>query len=184
MRHTRVIVPFLLMVCVTGCQQKEEVVETLEISGGTISRGLDGKPRTIRFVERSPSNAELAKIKGVTSLQEIYAEAPDAGDAELAVFCSMPSLTVLSLTGTQVTGKSIEALATSKSLMHLDLSGAVGITDDDLKSLSGHAHLRALKLSRIPLTDAIADVIVSLPKLEELSLDGTKITRVTIKRLA
>ncbi|MEO2018943.1 MAG: hypothetical protein ABGZ53_31740 [Fuerstiella sp.] len=184
MRRTKVIVPVLLMVCVTGCQQEEEVVETLEISGGTVSRGLDGKPRTIRFEDGSPSNAELAKIKGITSLQEIYAEAPDAGDAELAVFASMPSLSVLSLTGTKATGKSIEALTTSKSLKHLDLSGAVGITDDGLKSLSGHANLRVLKLSRIPLTDAIADVIVSLPRLEGLSLDGTEITDLTIKRMA
>ncbi|MCP4785099.1 MAG: hypothetical protein GY903_30250 [Fuerstiella sp.] len=184
MLHAKVIAPCLLMICVAGCHQEEEVVESLELSGGTISRGLDGRPRAIRFDDGSPSNADLAIIKGVTSLQEIYADAPNAGDEEFAVFANMPSLSVLSLTSTKATGKSIASLAASKSLTHLDISGASDLTDDDLKPLSAHAHLRVLKLSEILLTDAIADVIVTLPKLEELSLDGTEITHVTIRRLA
>jgi hypothetical protein len=184
MDYLRVTGLCLLMCWGVGCQKEAAVVGRNAVTTGTISRGLDGRAKSIRFVGGNPTAADMATIRNMPSLEEIHAEAPNLDDDELAVLAQMPSLSVLSLTGTKATGQAIEALVGSKSLRHLDLSGAVGITDDGLKPLSGHAELRVLKLSRIPLTDAIADVITSLPKLEELSLDGTGITEVTIQRIA
>jgi hypothetical protein len=188
MRHVTMLVFCGLLIGIAGCgnagKSEVNIVEALEVSGATVSRGLDGNPMTIRYASGGPTVAELSTFQDVTSLQEIHAEVPDAGDKEFAMLAKMPSLSVLSLTGTKATGQAIKSLAASKSLESLDISGASGLTDDDLKPLSGHARLRVLNLSEIPLTDAIADVIVSLPKLEELSLVGTKITGATIQRLA
>ncbi|MDG2126515.1 MAG: hypothetical protein P8K08_00830 [Fuerstiella sp.] len=184
MAYSRVTGLCLLMFGVVGCQKDEAVVESKAVMNADVSRGLDGSPMSIRFTDSAPTPADMAMIRNMPSLQEIHGEAPGVDDEELALLAEMPSLSVLALTGTKSTGQAIEALAGAKALRSLDLSGAVGITDDGLKPLTDHAELRVLKLSRIPLTDAIADVITSLPKLEELSLDGTGITEVTIQRIA
>lgn len=184
MDYLRVVGLGVLMFLGGGCQKDEVVVESKPVANGTVSRGLDGSPMSIRFTDSNPTAADMAMIRNMSSLQEIHAEAPDVDDEELALLAKMPSLSVLALTVTKASGKAIEALTESKSLRHLDLSGAEGITDEGLKRLTGHAELRVLKLSDIPLTDAIAEVITSLPKLEELSLDGTSITDATVAQLA
>lgn len=174
----------LLLAAVVGCGKENSGTGSTEIPGASITRGLNGQPRTVRFADGNPTAGDIAAIKGMTTLQEIHAEAPGINDAEFELLAKMPALTVVCMTKSNATSAAIAALAASETIYHLDLSGAVKLKDEDLSGLSGNKHLRVLTLSDIPLTDKVADVLASLENLEELSLDGTKITAATIRSLA
>ena len=110
MDYLRVTGLCLLMCWGVGCQKEAAVVGRNAVTTGTISRGLDGRAKSIRFVGGNPTAADMATIRNMPSLEEIHAEAPNLDDDELAVLAQMPSLSVLSLTGTKATGQAIEAL--------------------------------------------------------------------------
>ena len=50
--------------------------------------------------------------------------------------------------------------------------------------LSGAENLRMIRLSETPVTDAVIDTLVNLPKLESINLYGTAVTAVGVGKLA
>ena len=142
MDYLRVIGLCLLMFWVVGCQKEEAAVG---IKGGcttgTVSRGLDGQADVNSIYRQHIQLLPIwPLIRNMPSLQEIHAEAPHVDDEDLAVLAQDAVALGSFADGNKGNwSKPLKLWLASKSLRHLDLSGAVGITDDGLKTLSGHA---------------------------------------------
>jgi len=89
----------------------------------------------------------------------------------------------LNVEGTQVSDKSLPAIAAINRLEELDLS-MCKISDSGLESLRGHRLLRKLWLTGTGVTDNLIDLLASLPRLEEIELTGTKFTDAGRQELA
>jgi hypothetical protein len=81
----------------------------------------------------------------------------------------------LNMEGTQVSDKSLAAIAAINRLEELDMS-MCKISDSGLEPLRGHRSLRKVWLTGTSVTDSLIDLLASLPRLEEVELSGTKFT--------
>lgn len=173
-----------LLLAVTGCQSESGTIEGLEKAGAKISRGLDDRPRSVRFLTGAVTAESVQQLQQLESLQDIHGTATGLSDEQVAAVMKLPKLTAVSLLDSDAGTACIKAVAASLTLSDLDLSGGDKLTDEAVAGLKGQVHLRVLKLDRTPLTDASADVLASLKNLEELSLLDTRISVAGLKTIA
>jgi hypothetical protein len=81
----------------------------------------------------------------------------------------------LNVEGTQVSDKSLPAIAAINRLEELDMSKCK-ISDSGLEPLRGHRSLRKVWLTGTGVTDNLIDLLASIPRLEEVELTETKFT--------
>src|SRR5262249_25983667 len=119
----------------------------------------------------------MDQLIALTNLKELALGRSRAGEADLAFLRMLPSLELLDLSGARpvppdmslgkrapkvppISRKTIEAIAQLKNLRRLKL-GFSGISDDDLKTLSGLENVEKLGLEECPRVDdkAVAQLI-------------------------
>ena len=105
------------------------------------------------------------------------------GDAGMANFKNMTTLSELYLRGTSITDEGLANLSGLSNLVELDLSDD-NITDAGVASLAGLTKLRKLSLQGADVTDAGIDALRNMSQLEELSLYRTKVSNAGLAKLA
>src|SRR5262249_40852192 len=119
-----------------------------------------------------------------------------------------PSLEVVDLSGTRVSGQALAQLAKAPNIKHLllantlvddryfaalemfpkletlDVSAGTNVSDAGLKSIVKLKGLKVLGLRRSKITDAGLEKLAALSELEQLELDGVKITDGGVAKLA
>jgi hypothetical protein len=95
---------------------------------------------------------------------------------------ALPSLRVLSLYATPVSGEGLACLRGLAQLRELNLE-ATGITDQDLNRLDGLPGLEALHLLRTRVTDSGLTSLPRFPRLRSLTLGGAGMTDAGMARL-
>jgi hypothetical protein len=121
----------------------------------------------------SVTDADLAYLSRLTALSSLKLRDPRITDAGLASLKDMTRLNRLGLFGTQVSAAGLRSLRAMTELKILDLGGT---RVDDISPIGHLTLLRNLHLSRTPIDDKGLAPIVGLVGLDELKLDGTKIT--------
>ena len=114
---------------------------------------------------------------------EVYFVDPNHSDAELAMVEGLGSLQKLELTGSKVTSAGLQKLAGLSNLYTLHLSNTQ-VDDSGLKALSKLSNLGILSLANTKITDAGVAELAAIPRLEMLTLDGTGITDEALKTIA
>lgn len=167
-----------------GCQQEAGIVDSLEKTGATVARGLDGSTKSVRFGDGEIAAECVEQLKQLSTLQEVHGKAGSLNDEQAAAIIGLPKLTAVTLLDSGAGAAVITGIKESMTLRDVDLSGASGCNDEVIAALADQMHLRVLKLDRTPLTDASAKVLGSLSSLEELSLLDTEFTAEGIAVLA
>ncbi len=104
------------------------------------------------------------------------------GDDGLAILKSLPQLTTLDLSGTNVSDRDIDRVLVLPQLQELELNRS-DLTDEIVSRLAALKDLRKLVITDNPkVTDATA-VIEGFPSLEEFWIEGTSISPAAIARL-
>ena len=104
-------------------------------------------------------------------LKRLYIDNSGVGDAGVIELAKLPRLQVLTLNGTRVTDKGLEALTRLRMLQELQLS--FDITDDSAAILARCTNLRVLNLFNTKLTDRGLQPLGKLPQLKKLDLRGS-----------
>ncbi len=99
------------------------------------------------------TDADLAHVKGLTSLQDLWLIGTDVTDAGLEHLKGLTNLQKLNLFGTKVTDVGLEHLKGLTRLQELNLGGC-NVTDAGLANLQGLRGLQELSLGDTNVTDA------------------------------
>lgn len=109
----------------------------------------------------------LGYLKELTQLRELYIANTRITDHGLATLTGMKNLEVLNLGNTLITDAGMVYLKSLSMLRELDLSTTtIGVTG--LEHLAGHAQLIRLILTNTRVTDECANVLMEMPRLEEV----------------
>ena len=108
--------------------------------------------------------------------------APNLTDASLAVLGQIPAISILLLTGSNVTDAGLEHLRGLR-LEILEVSGQ-GVTDAGLAALAGSSQFRTLGLPGTSITGAGLAALSGQAKLQWLALDRTKVDDSAVATLA
>ncbi len=148
------------------------------------SLGLGSLPhlREIRMRESRITDAALTIVAPLDALERISLGRgiTDAGVAQLGV---RPSLRMLDLSRTQITGVSLGAMQQFPALVSLSLQNT-RITNEDLVHLKGFPELVRLDLSGTSITDEGLVHLTELPNLSAVLLIDTPVTDEGLKHLA
>jgi hypothetical protein len=161
-------------------------VAKIEALGGEIDRENDrpdGAIVTISLVgSETLKDNDLAFLKSLPSLQELYLGNTAISDAGLKHLAGLKKLQVLGLIGTKVTDASMKELAGLEKLEHLRIA-ATAITDVGLRELTPLKNLQILIPPEGALTDAGLTALGRFRKLRQLDLTQSKITDNGLKEL-
>jgi hypothetical protein len=109
--------------------------------------------------------------------------APDSVLREARPYlAALPSLRVLSLYGSPVTGEGLRCLRGLAQVQALNLE-RTGVTDEDLQQLGGLTGLEELDLQDTRVTDAGLTYLSRFPRLRSLALSGPDVTDAGMPRL-
>lgn len=107
-------------------------------SSGKAVAALAGLPLEQLWIGDRQATAEgIAEAASITTLERLEGGSPD--DQTLRRLAALPKLTELVVSGAAATDAGVAALADSKSLKHLRLSGGKNITAEGLDALRRHA---------------------------------------------
>ena len=121
------------------------------------------------------SDAEVAHLKGLTSLSYLYVGGSQISDAGLAHLKSLTSLKSLSIGNTRVSNAGLARLRALTKLSSLDLS-STGLTDAGLAQLAGMANLSELWLYNTRDSDVGLAHLSGMTKLSGVNLHRTRVS--------
>ncbi|MBW3542078.1 MAG: hypothetical protein KY476_17550 [Planctomycetes bacterium] len=139
-------------------------------------------PLPVVGLRRMAEIGGLAKLDAEYNLSALDLSLSDAGDADLAALRGRTSLRMLNLGGRPVTDAGLEHVASLAGLEELWLSNT-RVTSEGLRHLKGLKNLRALSLTNTAVGDDGLESLAQLPRLEILHLAGTKVTDAGIDHL-
>jgi Leucine-rich repeat (LRR) protein len=129
----------------------------------------------------------ISKIAALSEVQAIDLSETDICDSDLTCLSLMPALKELSLAGTRITDKGISELLPAAQLESLTLSGTQ-VSDTGMATVAKIQSLRQLVLGKIQvegekgrfyeaacISDAGLKLLTQLPRIEDLSINGTDI---------
>ena len=123
------------------------------------------------------TDADLAVLGAMPKLWIFRVSGPIT-DAGVPSVVRYPHLKVVGLSRTKITDTGLVSVAKTRSLENLRLAGSAAITDAGLAAFAGHDRLQTLDLTNcLGITDACVSKLQALPKLTELFVEGTRITR-------
>jgi Leucine-rich repeat (LRR) protein len=130
------------------------------------------------------NEAGLAKLNGLKDLRVLYMTRSGVTDRGLAKLTDLPALTHLDLHGAmRVTNAGLKSVAHFPALETL-LLHFLPLTDDGIAELSGLTNLKTLDLRDTKLTDRGLKHIAKLKKLESLNLGQTQVSDAGMAELA
>ena len=128
------------------------------------------------------TDAELAHLSALTSLEFLFLNGTRVSDAGLVQLSSLTSLRWLNLSETQVTDAALVRLSALTSLKRVDLRGTQ-VTDAGLAHLSSLTSLEILDLRGTQVTDAGLEHLSALTSLNWLDLCETQVTDAAVTTL-
>ena len=129
-----------------------------------------------------PLLPELAGEEYAVEVSEVYWRSPETTDADLAILSGLDSLQKLELGTAPITDAGLAHLTGCSGLYTLHLADTK-VTDAGLASLTSLRNLGILSLDRTAVTDAGLMHLAALEKLERLFLDGTQLTDEGLKQI-
>jgi Leucine-rich repeat (LRR) protein len=128
------------------------------------------------------SGADLAPITSMTKLIRLDLEGAAVNDGVIPYISKVPSLKVLILSNTDITGKGLLALGPMPNLEHLQLvCSACGSGSEEFKCLP---QLKLLIMPASDFTDKDAAPLAHLRHLQHLYLNGNNVSDATVKYIA
>lgn len=125
----------------------------------------------------------FTELAGLPSLRTLSAVQTMVADAALQHLVDCPQLEELALAQTLVTDNGLEAISRLTNLKRLDLA-QTPISDQGLAQLANLKQLEWLNVSGNPgVTDQSTTVLLNLPELKEVYLDGTSMTQDGLAKL-
>ena len=122
------------------------------------------------------TDAELAHLQGLTSLQWLNLTSEQVTDAGLAHLQRLTKLRGLDLDNTQVTDAGLAHLQRLTSLRELSIASDIRVTDAGLAHLKRLTCIQLLDLNNTQVTDAGLAHLQGLTGLRGLILDNTQVT--------
>jgi hypothetical protein len=116
----------------------------------------------------------LAFLDYLPKLRELCLEGEPVTDAGLKRIVRRDQLRVLSIDGSRLTDASVARLRVLTKLEHLQLRGAINITEDGIADLASLSSLSDLAIGT-PVNEAGLDHLRRLPKLRSLSFNKANI---------
>jgi hypothetical protein len=113
----------------------------------------------------SPSEEEVALIAGLPTVTTVTLGGSNKTDGMLRHVARLPNLEQLDLANTRITDKGLASLASAPQLISIDLT-MTRVTDEGLKRLAGISTLRSVKVALTQVTEkGIAEVLARRPDL-------------------
>jgi hypothetical protein len=141
---------------------------------GVAVRVDDGK--VVGLVDLDGQKLDSATFAGVGRLKDLQSlSATHLDTKSLGYLAQLRGLKSVSLRNSPVDRQWLEACASARTIVRLDLSGA-NLGDADIDALRPFAALETLSLMDNPLTDASFEVLDGLDGLRELDIRGTRLT--------
>ncbi len=126
----------------------------------------DGKAKTLTLAKSNVTDAGLAHLKDMATLESLNLFRTGISDAGLVHLQGLTGLRLLVLNETAVTDAGLEHLKGLAALQSLDLEGTA-VTDNGLEHLHGLSDLRQLNLEATKVTPlGIQRLQEALPELE------------------
>ena len=136
-------------------------------------------------LENTPSNEKaIAKLAGMKQLEFLLLSRSDLNDECLKTLNKLPSLKQIRCGQTRVSDAGLKYLERNRTIVAIDLSDCVAVTDQGLESLSTLPNLKFLKVWGLSITDEGLATIGKMEKLEVLGLNDTRISDVGTVHLA
>lgn len=171
-------------------EAENNAAKVLEDLGGAVSRRKDGSVRGVDFRESKGnklSDADLAQILALPTLERLNLEGTNTTDAGLPYFNRVTTLESLVLDGPRITDEGLNHLNVLKSLVNLSIRNA-NVQGRGLKHMGGLPKLETLQLYKCSVTDdGLVEGIQGLRQctvLRSLFFYETKITDISIRLLA
>jgi WD40 repeat protein len=200
-----------------------QVAEWVLQMGGRLGLAAGGQHQSVRTADQLPphhfqvlvvnlngrrevTDADLARLRGLTNLQSLLLWRTSVTDAGLDHLQGLAGLQILDLRATRITASGLaklkgltalrsltlqETQVTDDGLVHLQglkqlyqlHLGGNGITDAGMVHLKGMTHLTQLNLIGAQLTDAGLEHLQAMKNLVYLNLKGTRVTAARVKAL-
>lgn len=129
----------------------------------------------VSFANCKLSDADLACVGRLTSLDRLDLDYTVVGDAGIQHLTGLQKLTWLDVEDTQITDRALASIGKLKALRYLILDGT-NVTDDGLRSLQTLQSLRSLRLRNTLITDDGMQYLVRLKALKALDVTGSSVT--------
>jgi hypothetical protein len=156
-------------------QTDEIVVEQRPISDSDLSAivNLTGvKTFILDHPDNRITDAGLAKMAGLSTLEHLRIRGGDIGDDGLRQLTSLKDLRIINLPHTHATDAGLATLADLPKLEQLRI-GSPKFTDAGIARLANYPALLRVHLVDVPITEAGLKVFQKMPRLESLYIDRT-----------
>ncbi|MBW8040758.1 MAG: redoxin domain-containing protein [Planctomycetes bacterium] len=137
---------------------------------------------TLHFENTQVGNDGLAHLKDLTSLKVLYLGGSEVTDAGLAHLRNLGTLEQLCVHNTKITNAGLAHLKDLTGLEYLCIHNTF-VSDAGLAYLKGLTSLKTLYLHNTQVTDTGLDHLKGLIRLEKLNLRGTKVSNVGLTEL-
>jgi hypothetical protein len=139
--------------------------------------------KIIELGESAVTGEALVTLSRFPKLTDLKVGATDIDGEQLAQSGLLPNLQVLHADHCTKISVALAALENSEKLRKLFISFC-NVSPKDIQNISTMKQLTRLKLSDNALNDSDLEPLVKLPKLDNLELDGCKITPACVKTLS
>ena len=141
------------------------------------------KLSTVNFSGGGVTDAALADLAKVVSLEDIALAGNPITDAGVRHLAGLPKVKMLNLSGNAVSGTGFRDAAGLKTLSWLTLNSCP-VTDPGLREIAKLPAVERLSLTGTKLTDASAAEWGAMAKLKTLDISGTAVAGKTLKALS
>ena len=163
-----------------ACQNVLPLVAVFVLLGiGCEDRGQTFRPHKVvdpSNKTNAPQFVRPARTEAIARIAELGGRTGPASPAP------GERVSIVDLSGTEVTDSDLELMASLPELGYLDLTGT-GITDEGLKHVAALKGLSVLKLEKTSVTGAGLDHLRGMRRLSSLYVKGTKIRESDLARL-
>jgi Leucine-rich repeat (LRR) protein len=175
----------------SATSQEKECVEWILRHGGEVAgaapiksaESLTSTPTIVTFAKQVPDGAEAAHLTKLRYLLSLYWEGLNEADAALEHLGKLPSLDVLAITNSDLTGAGLRRLSELDGLNQLRLSRNGYLDDAALADLPSLPSLHVLNCDACPLYGPGLAHLSRTPNVQWLYLQDTAISSESLKHL-
>lgn len=139
--------------------------------------GLQGLKELNTAGVKSLADEHLAVLRSLPSLRVAYFNAGNLTDAAFAHLAAAPMLAIIHF-GDQprITGTGLASLAKRDTLVHLNIQGCRGLSDEGFAELAQLRQLQVLFVDSTPFKDVHLPVLDGMKQLRDLEVKGCAVT--------
>ena len=181
----------LMLKCVATLAPKtplpDDPAAALRQLGAKIDKGANGSVSAVRFDDQRATDATLAVLAKLPSLERLDVHRCPITDEGLAHLAGLTALKELNLSDCEFTDAGLSALSGLTNLEQLNLASSFGdspqINGPGLAALAGMTKLQVLVLDKNLLNDDALEHLKNLKALRELYLEQTRVVGPGLKHL-